>query len=141
MSNAERLMNVLAPIFGAGELEVSDALIRRIGDALEPIRVDEITGVMMGDSTFSTEFEGRQGLEDTWADWLETFTTVTLEMEAIEEMGDNVVIFVKQVGTTRQGVEVEQPSAAVWKFRDGLIVRIEFHLDRERARESANVPA
>ena len=139
MSNAERLTAVLAPIFGEGELHVDQALIERIGDSVERISVDEITGSMTGDSAFTTEFEGRAGLESTWSDWLETFTRVTLEMEAIEEIGDNVLTLVSQVGTTRHGVEVTQPSAAVWKFRDGLLVRVEFHLDRDKAEASAQV--
>jgi ketosteroid isomerase-like protein len=140
MSNAERLMTALAPIFGEGELEVDEALISRIGDSLDAISVEEITGCMNGDSTFSTEFQGRDGLLSTWSDWLETFTNVTLEMEAVEEIGDNVLTLVKQIGTTRHGVDVEQPSAAVWKFRDGRLARVEFHLDRDRARESAQHP-
>ncbi len=137
MSNADRLIAVLAPIFAEGELDVDEALIQRIGDSVEQISVDEITGCMTGDSTFSTEFEGRAGLESTWSDWLETFTRVTLEMEAIEEIGDNVLTFVSQVGTTRHGVEVAQPSAAVWKFRDGRLARVEFYLDRDKAYASA----
>jgi ketosteroid isomerase-like protein len=141
MSNAERLMAALAPIFGEGELKVDNALIRRIGDSLDEIRVEEISGMMMGDSSFTTEFEGREGLEATWSDWLETFTRVTLEMEAVEEIGDNVLTLVNQVGTTRHGVDMKQPSAAVWKFRDGLLTRVEFFLDRDRARESAARPA
>jgi ketosteroid isomerase-like protein len=45
---------------------------------------------------------------------------------------------VRQIGTTRHGgVEIAQPSAAVWKFRDGRLVRLEFHLDREEAMASA----
>ena len=50
-------------------------------------------------------------------------------------------MFVRQIGTTRHGVEMIQPSAAVWKFADGLIVRIEFHLDRDEAVASAERPA
>jgi ketosteroid isomerase-like protein len=140
MSNAERLMAVLAPIFGSGELDVDRALLDEIGDSLGAISVDEITGAMTADSSFSTEFEGREGLQATWADWLDTFSRVTLEMEAVEEVGDNVLTFVNQVGTTRYGVEVEQPSAAVWKFRDGMLARVEFHLDRDQARASAQEP-
>ena len=140
MSNAERLMTTLAPIFSDGELEVNEALIDRIGDSLAAISEDEITGAMIGDSSFSTEFEGADGLMSTWRDWLEAFTRVTLQMEAVEELGENVLVLVNQVGTTRHGVAVEQPSAAVWKFRDGLVARVEFHLDRDQARESAQRP-
>ena len=142
MTNAERLMAALAPIFGGGELDVDDALINRIGDSLDEISdAEEITGAMTADSSFTTEFQGREGLQATWADWLDTFTRVRLEMEAVEEVGDNVITFVNQIGTTRHGVDVAQPSAAVWKFRDGRLARIEFHLDPVLARESAREPA
>jgi ketosteroid isomerase-like protein len=140
MSNAERLMTALLPIFGEGELLVDEALIERIGDSLDAISQDEITGAMIGDSSFTTEFEGAEGLMSTWSDWLEAFKRVTLQLEAIEEVGDNVLVLVSQIGTTRHGVAVEQPSAAVWKFSDGLVARVEFHLDREQARESALRP-
>lgn len=141
MSNADLLMTALAPIFGAGELDVDDALIDRIGDSLDAISVDEITGAMTADSSFTTEFQGRAGLQATWADWLDTFKRVRLELEEIEEVGDNVIAFVIQTGTTRHGVDVAQPSAAVWKFRDGKVARVEFHLDPELARASAQTPA
>ena len=60
----------------------------------------------------------------------------------VEEIGDNVLTLARQIGTTRHGgVELEQPSAAVWKFRDGKIVRVEFHLDRDLAQASAREPA
>jgi ketosteroid isomerase-like protein len=140
MSNADRLMAALAPVFGGGELDVDEALIARIGNSLDEISGDEISGEMTADSSFSTEFQGRDGLQATWADWLETFQRVTLELEEVFETGENVVTFVNQTGTTRHGVAVEQPSAAVWKFRNGKLVRIEFHLDRERARASAGEP-
>ena len=138
MSNTDRLMAALAPIFGVGELDVDEALIERIGDSLDQISGDEISGEMTADSSFSTEFHGREGLEATWADWLETFKRVTLQLEEVEEIGESVITFVNQVGTTRHGVAVEQPSAAVWKFRDGKLFRVEFHLDRDRARASAS---
>ncbi len=137
MSNSERLIAALEPVFGDGERDVDRALIEEIGDSVEAISVDEITGAMTGDSAFSTEFRGRAGLEETWADWLDTFIRVRLELEAVEEIGENVLTFVNQTGTTRHGVDLEQPSAAVWKFRDGLLYRVEFHLDREAARDSA----
>ncbi len=137
MSNSERLIAALEPVFGEGERDVDRALIEELGDSVAAISVDEITGAMVGDSAFSTEFRGRDGLQETWADWLDAFIRVRLELEAIEEIGENVLTFVNQTGTTRHGVDVEQPSAAVWQFQDGLLVRIEFHLDRDAARRSA----
>ena len=137
MSNSERLIVALQPVFGAGERDVDQALLEEIGDSVQAISVDEITGAMIGSSAFTTEFRGRDGLQETWADWLDTFIRVRLDLEAVEEVGENVLTFVNQTGTTRHGVDVEQPSAAVWKFRDDLLHRVEFHLDREAARASA----
>jgi ketosteroid isomerase-like protein len=141
MSNAEQLMATLAPIFGVGERDVDEALIQEIGDSLDHLASEEVTGSMTADSSFTTEFEGRDGMLVVWADWLDAFDRVRLEIEDVEESGENVVTFVSQVGTTRHGVDVAQPSAAVWKFRDGELVRVEFHLDRDKARESASEPA
>lgn len=140
MRNAERLMTTLAPIFGAAGREVDDGLLAEISEALEPIAGDELTGEMTADSSFTAEFEGADGLREAWADWLGAFSRVRIGLEDVEEVGDNVVTLVNQVGTTRHGVQVSQPSAAVWKFRDGLLVRVEFHLDPERAAASAREP-
>lgn len=141
MSNAERLMSALAPVFGAGGRDVDEGLLEEIGDSLDDLSVDEISGAMKGGSTFSLEFQGRDGLLAAWADWLEAFIRVRLELEEIEETADNVITFVNQIGTTRHGVDIEQPSAAVWKFHDGKLTRIEFHLDRATAIASAREPA
>jgi ketosteroid isomerase-like protein len=137
MTNAERVMRAIGPIFAEAAGDVDDGLITRVGVALEDLTSDELTGEMTADSSFSTEFEGREGLRDAWAEWLSAFSQVRIEIEEVVEIGANVVTLVNQVGTTRHGVEISQASAAVWKFRDGLIVRIEFHLDPERALASA----
>jgi ketosteroid isomerase-like protein len=141
MSNAERLTKLLAPIFGSGETEMNQGVIDRITAALNPITTDEFTVLMRGDESFLTTYTGRQAAPDAWADWLEAFDQVRLELEELEETGENVVTFVRQVGRTRHGVEIEQPSAAVWKFRGEQLVRVEFHLDRGAARDSAQIPA
>jgi hypothetical protein len=40
--------------------------------------------------------------------------------------------------TRHDAVEIEQPSAAVWKFRGDELYRVEFHLDRRAAERSAS---
>jgi ketosteroid isomerase-like protein len=139
MSNAERLIGALAAVFGESEAEVDEALIERMIAALEPVTSDDVTVLMTGsDDSFETTREGLDGLRAGWADWLDTFGQIRFEIEAVEQIGDNVLTFGRQIGTTRTGaVEIEQPSAAVWKFRDDLIYRVEFHLDREKAEHSA----
>jgi ketosteroid isomerase-like protein len=141
MSNSSRLLIALDPIFGDAESEVTEALIGDVITALTRIGAPRVTGSMTADDSFSTDFEDIDGLRDVWADWLGAFASVRIQIEEVEDVGDNVLTFVMQTGTTRHGVEVAQPSAAVWKFRDGLLARVEFHLDREKAIASAERPA
>lgn len=143
MSNAERLMEVLASAFPEGEADVDVAVIERMIAALEPVVSADFAVLMTGsDDSFETTREGLGGLRDGWADWLDTFGRVRFEIEDIEPIGANVLTLGRQIGTTRTGgVEIEQPSAAVWKFRDNLIYRVEFHLDRDKAYASAREAA
>jgi ketosteroid isomerase-like protein len=112
-----------------------DAMIER----LAPIGDPNVITVMHGpDDSFVSRYEGLDGLREGWADWLDSFARVRFEFEGVEVVGDNVITLGRQIGTTRTGgVEVEQASAAVWKFRDGRIAQVEFHLDRAKAHASA----
>lgn len=138
MSNAERLIAILAPIFADGETVIDEARIEQMVAVTEPLITEDFTVVMGGGEGFVASYEGVSGMREAWRDWLETFERVTLEFEAVEAVGDNVLVLVRQVGVTRHGgVEMEQPSASVWKFRGQQLGRLEFHLDREMAARSA----
>ena len=80
------------------------------------------------------EYEGVDGLTEAWRDWGEAFESVHLEPEEIRERPDAVVLLAKQIAVTRHdGVVISQPSAMLCLFREGLVCRLEFHLDREAA--------
>ncbi len=82
----------------------------------------------------TAEYEGVDGFIEAWRDWGETFDSVRLEPEEIREGPDALVLLVKQIGVTRHGgVAIAQPSAMLCLFRDGLVSRLEFHLDRTAA--------
>jgi hypothetical protein len=141
MSNSDRLLEVLAPVFTDETVPLGTATIDRMFDALRPVAAPEFSGVMVGQGTVTRSFDDVEGLREMWHEWLDVFARVRFELEGLEEIGENVVLFVNQIGTTRHGVDVQQPSAAVWKFRDRLLTRVEFHLDRQAALASANEPA
>jgi ketosteroid isomerase-like protein len=141
VSNADRILEALAPVFSLDEVEVDAALIERLVSALGEVAADDVVCLMSGSESFQATFEGLEGVREAWTDWLEVFATVRIELEEVEVVGENVVTLARQTGITRHSqVEVVQPSAAVWKFRDGLIARIEFHLDRAEALASARKP-
>lgn len=138
MSNAERLNGVLAEVFAEPETEVDEALIARMIDRLGPLAADEVTVEMVGAADFAATYEGIGGLREAWGDWLEAFAEVRFRIDEVRDVGANVLTEATQIGVTRHdGVEIEQPSAAVWKFRAGELYRVEFHLDRRAAERSA----
>ena len=143
MSNAERLLTAIGAEFPEGDIEMNLAVLERMLAALAPISTDDFVTLMTGpDESFERSGTGPDGLREAWADWLDTFGSVRFEIEGVEEVGASVLMLGKQTTITRHGgVEIEQPSAALWKFRDDKLVRIEFHLDRDRAYESAREPA
>jgi ketosteroid isomerase-like protein len=139
MSNAERLGEAMAPLLAEDQIEMSEAVVERMIAALAPLTAGDIVMVMRGtDDSFVGTYEGFDGLREGWSDWLSSWGRLRFEIEEIHEVGDNVLLIGRQLGVTRHGgVEMEHPSAVVWKFRDGLLARVEFHLDRELAAASA----
>jgi ketosteroid isomerase-like protein len=139
MSNVERLVEAVAGAFDADEIEMSADVVERMIDALLPIAADDVVMVMQGpDDAFVAQYQGPEGIRDGWSDWLGAFERLRFELEELTEVGENVLMLGKQIGVTRHGgVEIEDPSAVVWKFRDGLLTRVEFHLDPEKAAASA----
>jgi ketosteroid isomerase-like protein len=56
------------------------------------------------------------------------------------DAGDGKVVLLAEMrGTVRGGVEVSQPGAAVIRIREGLIVGMDFYLDRRQARRGAGL--
>jgi ketosteroid isomerase-like protein len=137
MANSEQLMEVMAPAMGGLEPLIDEATIDRMVKAMGPIATDDFTCGMIA-MDVAQEFEGPEGLRGAWSDWLEAYTELHFRIHEVRDIGENVLMVVDQVGITRHGgVEVAQPSAAVWKFRDTRLYRVEFHLDRRAAERSA----
>jgi len=84
------------------------------------------------------EYPGVEGIERAIRDWNEAYTTLRVTLDEVVELEQAMVLLIEQVGLTRHGgVEVSQPSAMVWKLRDGRLTRLELHLDRDEALRSA----
>ena len=137
MANSERLLEVLAPAMGGLEPRIDKESIDRMVAALRPLADDDFTCGMIA-MDVRQEFPGVDGIRRAWTDWLEAYTELHFRIHEFRDLGENVLMLVDQVGITRHdGVEVSQPSAAVWMFRDGRLVRVEFHLDQKAAERVA----
>ena len=137
MSNSERLMEAMGRAMGSLEPRIDEEMVERMAGAIESLATDDFTcGMMALDVT--QEFTGPEGVKAAWNDWLEAYSELIFKIKEVGDVGENVLMIVDQVGITRHGgVEVEQPSAAVWMFRDERLFRVEFHLDRRAAERAA----
>jgi ketosteroid isomerase-like protein len=87
-----------------------------------------------------TTYSGIDGFREMWIDWLEPWLTYHVQVDEMIELGDSVVVLVRDHGR-RHGidVEVELISGSVWTFRDGRIARVEFYANREELREATGL--
>lgn len=87
-----------------------------------------------------TEFRGPNGFIEGWSDWMIPWASYQVDIEEMLDAGDRVVALVTLSGQTlHDGVQIEQPGAAVFTVACGKIVRVEFHLDQREALESAGL--
>jgi len=87
-----------------------------------------------------TTHPGVEGVAEAWADFSEAFESVRADLQEVLESDSGMVVLVNQVAVTRHGgVEITQPSAMLWAFEEGLVARLEFHLDQEAALRAAGL--
>ncbi|MGI8460816.1 MAG: nuclear transport factor 2 family protein [Solirubrobacterales bacterium] len=138
MSNAERLIAVLGPVLADEDNIANEAGIDRLATAVAELAYEDFACEMISVGGVAQTFEGADGMRAGLNDWVQMFTEMRFEVDDFRVIGENVLFFARMVGITRHGgVEMEQPSAAVWKFRDGRIYRVEWHMDRAAAERSA----
>jgi hypothetical protein len=79
-------------------------------------------------------FKGLAGLRYLWLEWLTPWASYRAEVEEMVDLGDQVLVLVRDCGT-RAGDdhEVAVSSAAIWTLREGKVAEIAFHVDRSTA--------
>ena len=112
----------------------------RLEVAFDEVAWPDVKIAMIAPGGWGQEREGLDGYMDGWDDWLAPFESFHLEFEDYLDAGDSVVVLVRQFATPKGGdIPVENAGAAMFRFRDGRIERIEFHLDRAEAMRSAGL--
>jgi ketosteroid isomerase-like protein len=110
--------------------------------ALAEIAADDLETVMVAsEGGLTSEFHGRSGFEQAWADWLSPFDAYSSSLEEIlEAPGDRLLVITRQRATPKgTTAAIESRAAAVLQFRDGRLARVEFHLDPAAARRAAGL--
>ena len=84
------------------------------------------------------EMHGRDALRRYLGEWLEMFDDLTLSVQDLREVGDNLVVAAQRVtGRAKlSGIETELAFAVVYTIRDGKIVRGREYLTLDEALET-----
>lgn len=79
-------------------------------------------------------FEGLAGLRYLWLEWLTPWESYRTEIEEIADLGDEVLLAVRDFARRAVNApEVAVSSAAIWTVRDGKVTQITFYADRAKA--------
>lgn len=107
-----------------------------LGDLFHP----DVESVPAWQGPEAPTYSGIEGFREMWMDWLEPWVSYSVQVEEMIEMGDRVVVLVRDRGR-REGtdLDVELISGSVWTFRDGRIARVEFYSNREEVREATGL--
>jgi ketosteroid isomerase-like protein len=96
-------------------------------------------------STFAASegrvFRGRQRFRDYFDTVDEAFDDMRVEVEEINEVGEDRLVVVLRVSGRGKGsgVNVEQHNGQVWTFVDSKIARIDSYMNRAEALEAAGL--
>lgn len=125
---------------GTAEIDGLDAA-RAFADAVAARAVEGFEVTMDG-GAMTTSYRGGDGMFAGWSDFIAPFEAIRITPEEMIATPDEgcVVEFVRLVGRPKgTSGEIEHEAAAVWRVRDGLIVAVEFHMDRAAALRSGGV--
>ena len=85
-------------------------------------------------------YVGLDGWRNGWGDWLAPWVSYRTEIEDLLEVGEHVVVLVRDYARREPGApEVDQIGAAVWTVRDAKVARAEFYAHRPEALEAVGL--
>jgi ketosteroid isomerase-like protein len=83
-------------------------------------------------------YVGEAGVREYMSRFLEPWESVTMVADAVEPVGDTLLVRVAQRGTGRGSlVPIDMLLFHLWTFRGDMVIRLEAVLDEERARRIA----
>ena len=130
-------------------------IVRRIVEALIPgvesgdfgsawdsgAIADDVEWVSAPNFIEQRRFRGQEGLVEFVRQWTEDFEEYSIHFERLVDAGEDQVLgfFTESATGKGSGATVEQPFFVVFDMRDGQLVRMRFHLERDEALEAAGL--
>jgi ketosteroid isomerase-like protein len=80
-------------------------------------------------------YQGHDAIRASMEAWHEMWQTATVELDRLEEIGDDQIVAVGawRIRGRASGVEGEMPIFILFTLRDGRVTRLEWHSDRDSA--------
>jgi ketosteroid isomerase-like protein len=109
------------------------AFIQR-SEALSESFTDDFQSTMVFPGHHTETRAGVEGLRQNWLDWLEPWATYRTTLERAIDVGDRVVLLLRNHGRREDmDAEVELIAASICTIRDGKVARWEDWTDRGEA--------
>ncbi|HEY1237486.1 MAG TPA: nuclear transport factor 2 family protein [Solirubrobacterales bacterium] len=124
--------------FSPGAALEGDEMIEAVSELLRHNAHPDYVTLMVSESV-TFDYAGAEGFKEAWEDWISPYESFRVELDEVIRLEDKLVFTVRQIATTRQGVDVETPSAAVWWFEDGEMRQAAFYLDRRAGLKAAGL--
>jgi ketosteroid isomerase-like protein len=78
--------------------------------------------------------------EDVMREFVAQWEDFRIEAKEFEDLGDTILVTEHQSGTGKtSGIEIDMTNYAAWTFRDGLVTRVRWRMDRDDALEAAGL--
>jgi ketosteroid isomerase-like protein len=115
-----------------------EAFLRRDFDqALAAFHPDiEWDGTNLPDGTIS---RGHQAIIDHSARWFGMWEDWTIELGEFVDVGDDVVVFIRERGRSKTGIDMDERHAEVYTLEEGRIVRRRGFSDTTQALEAVGL--
>jgi uncharacterized protein len=85
-------------------------------------------------------YRGHEGVLEWVVDWRQEWTDYELEIERIDDLGDQVLSVERNRATgKRSGVAVDMETYSLWTLRDGKLIRWEGFASEAEALEAAGL--
>jgi ketosteroid isomerase-like protein len=108
-------------------------------EAVSRLITDDFESVMVFPAQTRT-YAGLEGLRRNWLDWLEPWATYRTNFDELIDVGDRVVILLRDHGRRKDmDKEVELIGATILTFREGQVARWEDYADRAAALHAAGL--
>jgi ketosteroid isomerase-like protein len=109
-------------------------------NAAGPLVTEDFESVMVFPGQTRRTYSGLDGLRQNWLDWLEPWATYRTEIEEAIDLGERVLLLLRNYGRREDmNAEVKLFGAVLCTLRDGKIARWEDYAIRAEALEAAGL--